>query len=86
MSPLGGAGARDPGVFTINARKCRRQAPWEMPELGIREHPPSMQENVDGGPPGVLTENPGVSTINTRKCRQWPTGSDRESRSAHHQR
>jgi hypothetical protein len=26
--------------------------PWEVPELEIRERPPSMLRNVYGGPPG----------------------------------
>jgi hypothetical protein len=41
-----------------------------VPELGIRELPPSTLENVNGGPPGVLSKNPGASTINTRKCQR----------------
>jgi hypothetical protein len=28
--------------------------PREVSELVIREHPPSMLRNVNGGPPGVL--------------------------------
>jgi hypothetical protein len=31
--PLGGAGAVDPGAPTTNAKKCRRRAPWVVPEL-----------------------------------------------------
>jgi hypothetical protein len=69
--PLGGAKARDPIASTINVRKHRRWAPWEVPklmiqerppptlrnvddglELEIRKCPPSMLENVNGGPPG----------------------------------
>jgi hypothetical protein len=34
--PLGVAGARDPGAPTINVKKRRWQAPWEVPELEIR--------------------------------------------------
>jgi hypothetical protein len=31
--------------------------PWEVPELEIRDRPPSMLRNIDGGPPWeVLTE------------------------------
>jgi hypothetical protein len=37
-----GAGAEDPGA---------QRAPWEVSELKIRERPPSMLRNVDGGPP-----------------------------------
>jgi hypothetical protein len=54
--PLGGVRAGDLGASTINARKYRRWAPWEVSELEIRECPPSTLENVDGGPPWwVLT-------------------------------
>jgi hypothetical protein len=31
--PLGGVGGRHPGAPTINAKKYRRWAPWEVPEL-----------------------------------------------------
>jgi hypothetical protein len=55
--PLGGAGAGDSGALTINAKKHRWQAPWEVPELEIWERPPSTLRNVDGGPPG--------------RCRSW---------------
>jgi hypothetical protein len=44
---LGGAGAGDPGVSTINAKKYRRRAPWEVPELEIRERPPSTLRNIN---------------------------------------
>jgi hypothetical protein len=47
---VGGAGARDPGMTTINARKHQRRAPWEVPELEIQKRPPSMLENTDGAP------------------------------------
>jgi hypothetical protein len=47
--PLGGAD-EDPGVPTINTKKCRRRAPWEA-VLEIREHQPSTQKNINGGPP-----------------------------------
>jgi hypothetical protein len=48
--PLGGARAGDMGMPTINAKKRRRRPPWEA-VLEIRERPPSMLENIDGGPP-----------------------------------
>jgi hypothetical protein len=43
VGPLrSGAGAEDPRAPTINARKRRRQAPWEaVSELEVRERPPS---------------------------------------------
>jgi hypothetical protein len=42
--------------------------PQEVPELVIREHPPSTLRNVDGGPPrGAEAGDPGVSTINAKK-------------------
>jgi hypothetical protein len=47
MGPLGGAGADDSGVSTTNAKNVD-----DGPELEIRERPPSMLENVNGGPPG----------------------------------
>jgi hypothetical protein len=40
VDPLRGAEAVDPGAPTINAKKRRRQAPWEVPELETRERPP----------------------------------------------
>jgi hypothetical protein len=54
--PLGGAGAIDPGASTINAKKCRRRAPWEVPALEIWERPPSTVRNVDGGAPWEVPE------------------------------
>jgi hypothetical protein len=51
VGPLEGVEAKDPGAHTINAKKHRRRSLWEIPELEIRECPPSMLENVDGGPP-----------------------------------
>jgi hypothetical protein len=55
--PLGGARAREPGASAINAKKHRRRGPWEVPELEIREHPPSMLRNVNDGHRG--------------RCRSW---------------
>jgi hypothetical protein len=49
--PLGGVTAGDLGASTINTKKHRGRAPWEVPELETRERPPSMLGNVDGGPP-----------------------------------
>jgi hypothetical protein len=47
----------------------------EVPELKIREHPPSMLRNVDGGPPGgVGAEDPGAPTINAKNHRRWAPG------------
>jgi hypothetical protein len=40
----------DPRAPTINVKNING-APWEVPELGIRERQPSMLRNVDGGPP-----------------------------------
>jgi hypothetical protein len=40
--PLGGSGAGDHRAPTINTIKCQWRAPWEVPELEIRERPPSM--------------------------------------------
>jgi hypothetical protein len=50
--PLGGARVGDPRMSTINAKKHRRWAPWEVSELEIQEHPPSTLGNVDGEPSG----------------------------------
>jgi hypothetical protein len=47
--PIGCAGAEDPGASTTKAKKRRQRAPWEVPELEIRERPPSMLENVNDG-------------------------------------
>jgi hypothetical protein len=70
--PLGGVEAKDTGAPTTNAKKHRRQAPWEVPELKIQERSPSTLENVDGGPPGgAKTEDPGGSTTNAKKHRRW---------------
>jgi hypothetical protein len=43
MSPLGGAGAGDPGALTINVKKHRRRAPWEAPAGGSSPHPGSKR-------------------------------------------
>jgi hypothetical protein len=60
-------------MTTINARKHQRRAPWEVLELEIRERPPSMLENVDGGPlGGAGARDPEASTINARKYRRCP--------------
>jgi hypothetical protein len=50
MGPLGGAGAGDLKMPTINAKKHRRWTLWEVLELEIQEHPPSTLGNVDGEP------------------------------------
>jgi hypothetical protein len=36
----------------------------------IREHPPSMQKNVDSAPLGGGAGDPGASTINDKKRRR----------------
>jgi hypothetical protein len=57
VGPLGaGAGARGPWAPTINAVKHRRLAPWEVPELEMREHPPSTLANIDSDPQGGRAE------------------------------
>jgi hypothetical protein len=49
--------------------------PREVPELKIRECPPSTLRNIDGGPPrGVGAEDPGAPTINAKKRRQRAPG------------
>jgi hypothetical protein len=72
-APLGGARAGDPGASTINAKKYQWWAPWEMSELDIREHPPSMLRDVNDGPPGGACANgyPGAPTIHVKKRRWW---------------
>jgi hypothetical protein len=68
MGPLGGVRAGDPGAPTINAKKCRWWAPWEVPEREIQEHPPSTLTNIDGGPlGGAGVGDPGAPTINAKK-------------------
>jgi hypothetical protein len=55
--PLGGARAGDLGAPTINARKLRRQTPWEpVSELEVQERPPSTLENIDGAPLEAVPE------------------------------
>jgi hypothetical protein len=77
MRPLGGAGAGDTGASTINTKKHRQRAPEEVPELYIRERPPSTLTNVDGGPLGRVRDL-GAPTINvtnvdggTRRWAPW---------------
>jgi hypothetical protein len=48
VSPLVST-VEDLGAPTINIKKCRRWASWRV-LTEIREHPPSMLENVDGVP------------------------------------
>jgi hypothetical protein len=38
---LRGDRVRDPGVPTINVKKCQWQGPWEVLELEILKRPPS---------------------------------------------
>jgi hypothetical protein len=47
VTPLGRAKARDSGAPTINVENID-DVPQEVPELEIREHPPSTLRNVDG--------------------------------------
>jgi hypothetical protein len=54
--PPGGAGAKDPRGYGYGLRAGAedlgaRWAPWEVPELKIRERPPSTLRNIDSGPP-----------------------------------
>jgi hypothetical protein len=43
--------------------------PREVPELKVRERPPSTLRNVDGGPPGGAgAGGPRAPTINAKKC------------------
>jgi hypothetical protein len=60
-----------------------------VPELKVREYPPSMLRNIDGRPlRGAGAEGPRAPTINAKKrrrrapkrCWSWRSGS------AHHQR
>jgi hypothetical protein len=46
--------------------------PQEVPELKIREHPPSTLRNVDGVPSGGAgAKDSGAPTINAKKHRRW---------------
>jgi hypothetical protein len=86
--PLRRVRAADPGAPTINAKKRRRWAPWDVSELDIRECPPSMLRNINGGPLVGADGDPRVPTINVknvdhgppRRCRSWRFGC------THHQR
>jgi hypothetical protein len=42
----------------------------------MREHPPSMLRNIDGGPPlrGARAVDPGAPTINAKKHQWWSPG------------
>jgi hypothetical protein len=78
VAPLGGAGVRDPGAPTINAKKHRWRVPWEVPELETRQHPPSMIRNIDSAPP--LADADGdlrVSIINVKTSTADPLGGAR---------
>jgi hypothetical protein len=46
VGPLGGPGARNLEMPTINVKKHRRCAPWEVLELEIQERPPSGIQEV----------------------------------------
>jgi hypothetical protein len=59
-----------------------------VPELKVREQPPSTLRNIDGGPSGgVRAGGPGAPTINAKKRRQRAPGRcwSWRTRSAHHQ-
>ncbi len=44
-----------------------------MPELEVRERPPSMLRNIGGGPPGgIEAEGPGAPTINVKTSMTGP--------------
>jgi hypothetical protein len=49
VDPQGGAKAGDSGAPTINIRNVD-DGPQEVPELKIRERPPSTLRNIDSGP------------------------------------
>jgi hypothetical protein len=70
VGPLVGADG-DPIASTINVKKRRRWAPWEVPELEIRECPSLTLRNIDDGPlGGIGAGDPGAHTVNAKKC-QW---------------
>jgi hypothetical protein len=53
---------------TFTDKRVAHSAPWEMPELDIRERPPSTLRNIDGGPlGGARAIDPRVPTINAKK-------------------
>jgi hypothetical protein len=74
VDPVGGAGVVDPGASTINAKKRRRRATLEVPELEIQERPPSTLRNINGGPPVRYQRDQGAPTINADKHRQRAPG------------
>jgi hypothetical protein len=67
-APVGGDDG-DPGEPTINAKKRRWQAPWEV-LTEIRERPPSTLRIIDSGPLRDGAEDPGMPTINAKKRRR----------------
>jgi hypothetical protein len=53
-------------------------SPRDVPELEVRERPPSTLINVDSGPPGgARAEAPGAPTINAKKHRRRAPGGAR---------
>jgi hypothetical protein len=71
--PPRGAGARDPGAPTINAKKHRR---WTrvVSKLEIQKRPLSTLRNIDGGPlKGARAEDPGAQRMRSPPLRagQW---------------
>jgi hypothetical protein len=72
MSTAGhlGGGAGDPGAPTINVKKRRRRAIWEVSELEIQERLPSTLRNIDGGPPDPRGGIRSPSGIRNVRCDQ----------------
>jgi hypothetical protein len=55
--------------------KTSTASPREVPELKVRERPPSMLRNIDGGPPGGAgVGGPREPTFNVKKRRRWALG------------
>jgi hypothetical protein len=72
VGPLGG-GAGGPRAPTISAKKCQRQAPWEV-LLEVEEHPPSMQKLLTVSTMGGGAGGPGAPTINAKNIDAGPVG------------
>jgi hypothetical protein len=65
--PSGGAGAGDPRAPTINI-KTSMVDPRAVPELKIRERPPSTLRKInDGSLGGAGADDPRAPTINAKK-------------------
>jgi hypothetical protein len=72
-APLGGTRARDPGVATINVRKCQWWDPWEV-LMEIRERPPSTRQTSMAGPLWDANGDSKASTINATNINGEPLG------------